>query len=433
MKFRDYIKGDRRGKEAHRIELEAMRDPLLNDAIEGFDRTPGDHDAALERLSARIGERMAPAKGAQSPVNHHQRRIRNWSMTAAAAVLIGLTTGSLLILLKDSELQPDVAADTRVTEETPLDADILQLAVVPDASKDEVAKQRVAEPVREQRQQQDEKIEVANDYINVVKDEAPVMEFEESSFSFDDLAEYEMPSIAKMQVSEISEEPPLPDPQEVAALADLAKQLSGSIAGVMAKEAKSRSARSAVRGRVVEAGTGEPIMGATVQVKGADSGAVTDTDGYFLLSDAELNAKLLASFIGYKPAIVSADTSSVMLIAMNPDSQALEDVVVIGYGTQKKRIYVGSVNTTATYVPADTTTTLPFRRYLADELAKLAADNGPEGSATLEFEVSKQGRPTRITAVESSSSEALREARRILRDGPDWEPSEGKRRITIIF
>ncbi len=441
MKFLDYIKGSRKGKEAQRIELEAMRDPLLGDAVEGYDRVPGDHDAALERLRARIAERSAAESrpAAQIPSGNRRRALRNWSI-AAAVVLICLTTGALMILLKDPALQqPTLALDTPAAGDTLSNAEST-LAAATGMPKDET-KKKVEEPARQMIQEVKKFTppvispeEVLEDADIVISDAA----FSDSAVMAD---EYVQP-VAELKVSETPVQPAKPAEEVEAKVLDhsISGQLSGRLAGVAVKQAKSKPGRSAVSGRVVEAGTGEPVSGAVILVEGSKSGTVTGTDGSFLISGVESNAELSASLIGYQTATIPVNTDNVMLIAMKPDSHTMDDVVVVGYGTQRKETLVGSASKIAAapasvpvLAPADTTTTPPFRRYLAGELAKLADGSGPEGSATLEFEVDELGRPIRITATAGSSPEARREAVRILRGGPGWEPSEGKRRITIVF
>ena len=98
-----------------------------------------------------------------------------------------------------------------------------------------------------------------------------------------------------------------------------------------------------VTGQVVDQ-NGEPLIGATVKVKGATSGAVTDLDGNFQLSVSG-NATLLVSYVGYKDREVAVrNRSSLGTINLDSDDLVLEQVVVIGYGTQKKADLTGSVS-----------------------------------------------------------------------------------------
>lgn len=97
-----------------------------------------------------------------------------------------------------------------------------------------------------------------------------------------------------------------------------------------------------VTGQVVDQ-DGEPLIGATVKVKGLQTGAVTDYDGNFTLT-VPSNATLLLSYVGYKDKeLAVGGRSSLGTIQMESDSQVLEQVVVVGYGTQKKADLTGSV------------------------------------------------------------------------------------------
>lgn len=97
---------------------------------------------------------------------------------------------------------------------------------------------------------------------------------------------------------------------------------------------------------VVKDHLGEPIIGANVVEKGTTNGTVTDIDGKFSLEVPD-NATLQLSYIGYNPMDVKVGKEQNLQIAMKEDTQALDEVVVIGYGIQKKVNLTGSVSTVA--------------------------------------------------------------------------------------
>lgn len=98
-----------------------------------------------------------------------------------------------------------------------------------------------------------------------------------------------------------------------------------------------------VKGQVVDQ-DGEPLIGATVRVKGATTGSVTDIDGNFVI-DAASNATLLISYVGYKDREVAVRGRAVIeSVQMEADSHVLDQVVVVGYGTQKKADLTGAVS-----------------------------------------------------------------------------------------
>ena len=96
-----------------------------------------------------------------------------------------------------------------------------------------------------------------------------------------------------------------------------------------------------VRGTVADA-AGEPIIGANIMVKGTTNGCITDIDGNFSLSNAK--GTLVVSFIGYKSQeIVVKGNETNLKVVLKEDSEMLDEVVVVGYGTQKKATMTGSV------------------------------------------------------------------------------------------
>lgn len=97
-----------------------------------------------------------------------------------------------------------------------------------------------------------------------------------------------------------------------------------------------------VNGLVVDS-NGEPIIGANVLEKGTTNGSLTDVDGKFTLNVRQ-GAVLQISFIGYKTQEVKA-TSNMMRVVLAEDNEMLDEVVVVGYGSQKKVNVTGAVST----------------------------------------------------------------------------------------
>ena len=89
--------------------------------------------------------------------------------------------------------------------------------------------------------------------------------------------------------------------------------------------------------------TGEPVIGANVFVKGANGvGTITDINGQYSL-DVSQDAILIVSYIGYESVEIPVKNQSVVNISLKEDSQSIEEVVVVGYGTQKKVNLIGAV------------------------------------------------------------------------------------------
>ena len=97
------------------------------------------------------------------------------------------------------------------------------------------------------------------------------------------------------------------------------------------------------QGQVVDE-QGEPLIGVNVIVKGSRTGAVTDLDGKFQL-EVPANATLVISYVGYKSREVAVRSRAILdAVQLSPDNHVLDQVVVVGYGTQKKADLTGSVS-----------------------------------------------------------------------------------------
>ena len=89
---------------------------------------------------------------------------------------------------------------------------------------------------------------------------------------------------------------------------------------------------------------GEPIIGATVQVKGTQKGVSTDLDGNFSLNDIHIGNEISVSYIGYHPKSVRVENGQPLHITMEPSVSSLDAVVVVGYGVQRKRDVTTSIS-----------------------------------------------------------------------------------------
>lgn len=98
----------------------------------------------------------------------------------------------------------------------------------------------------------------------------------------------------------------------------------------------------AVKGKVTDATTGESLIGVSVTVKGTTTGTQTDVNGSFTIS-AQPNATLIFSYVGYANQQVAVGTASSLTIKLLPAANELNQVVVIGYGTQRKIDNTGAV------------------------------------------------------------------------------------------
>lgn len=97
-----------------------------------------------------------------------------------------------------------------------------------------------------------------------------------------------------------------------------------------------------VTGTIIDS-TGDPVIGANVLEVGTTNGVITDIDGNFRLM-VQPNAKLQISFIGYITQVITVGNQNNIKVTLKDDAQALDEVVVVGYGSMKKNDVTGSLS-----------------------------------------------------------------------------------------
>ena len=107
-----------------------------------------------------------------------------------------------------------------------------------------------------------------------------------------------------------------------------------------------------INGKVTD-NLGESLIGVTVQIPGTNIGTVTDINGNFMLTNVPENAKLEISYVGMRTQIVEVDGRTTINITLLEDTEILDEVVVVAYGTQKARSVTGAMSRINTDEVAD--------------------------------------------------------------------------------
>tara|TARA_Y100000815_G_scaffold273559_1_gene305130 strand:+ start:511 stop:3708 length:3198 start_codon:yes stop_codon:yes gene_type:complete len=97
-----------------------------------------------------------------------------------------------------------------------------------------------------------------------------------------------------------------------------------------------------VTGTITEASTGQPLPGVNLVLKNTSRGTSTDFDGNFTFNDVPLNSVLVVSYLGFKTQEITITNDQPLSIQLEDDNEALSEVVVIGYGTQRKELVTGA-------------------------------------------------------------------------------------------
>ena len=123
-----------------------------------------------------------------------------------------------------------------------------------------------------------------------------------------------------------------------------AEQVDGMAVSPISQELLQNSVK--ITGKVVDV-QGEPVIGATVMEKGTTNGIITDVDGNFTLNVSP-NRKLQVSYVGYQTQEITIGSNRTLRITLKEDSELLDEVVVVGYGTMKKSDLTGAISSVST-------------------------------------------------------------------------------------
>ena len=419
MKLLDYIRGLRKGKEAHRLEKESMQDPFLADAMDGYNQVEGNHEQRIEKLRMQVSAHSAKKKNTYAIT---------WSI--AACLIIGFGISSYFLFLKKSMTDEVFIAEESVSTKlaepaAPLAPAIPATPTVP------------ATPQKE----------IALATTKVKTDSTPVSEITARQANKKDM-------IAKIQATsqpqqgvlvatvpvmeEVSEETAAL--QEVVATMDTFESESDKKMK-LAKVATILPQNNMIKGRVTNE-KGEPLIGASVTYKGTNIGTITNMNGEFSLVKKDDKKRLTAQFIGYDPVEIRVDTSRTMLIAMNENKQALNEVVVVGYGAKKNKksvtagtVVKGNEQANKDITPQPVIGKRKFQKYLKENLVRPTDEKCAQvkGKVVLTFLVNKEGRPFSIKVKESLCESSDKEAIRLIQEGPDWIYGTKLAEVTVHF
>lgn len=98
-----------------------------------------------------------------------------------------------------------------------------------------------------------------------------------------------------------------------------------------------------IKGVVTSADDGQPLPGVSVVVKGTTMGTMTDSNGYYAFTNVPANSTLVFSFVGMRTQEIQATASTTIDVALVSDVEFIDEIVVIGYGTQKKSLVTGAI------------------------------------------------------------------------------------------
>lgn len=390
MKLLDYIQGLRKGKEAHRLEKESMKDPFLADAMDGYSQVEGNHEERIEKLRMQISAHTVKHTNSSKGKNSYAI---TWSIAACLVIGIGISTYFLF-------LKKSMTDNVFIAKE-----DIPSAVFEPVTPKEEISS------LAEAKMKQDSTHEV------IVKqaDKKNIVAKSKTTPKPQSVPIAATPVIEEATGEETAGQAIM---LEETIVADTNTSHSEVPEMKVAKVAAPN--RNLIKGKVTDE-KGEPIIGASVAYTGTNTGTITDLNGEFTLKKEEGNQELTAQFIGYEPVEIPVDTSRTMLIAMNEDKQTLDEVVVVG--TKDKY-----------QTPQPVTGKRKYKKYLEENLIRPNDKcKDVKGEVILAFFVDKEGNPQNITIVHGLCESADKEAVRLVKEGPKWTFGNLPTRVTVHF
>ena len=409
MKLKDYIQGKRHGEEANRLEREAMNDPFLNDAIDGFDSVEGDHLSVIGELEKQIAGKN----------RSHKPFVRY--LLAGIAASVALLIGFSIFMNQENSPAPELV-QTEI-KDTIRKKEIAQKDLAAQKNEPEVSK--IAKETEKQFIQAKKAIPVVPKAIAMAQ--ISVMEEEEDHI---------LNTVNEKLVNAVI----LTETDMPVSIAAKPENLATALK-TKGLQAANNSKSHIFTGTITDE-DGFPLPGVSIQAANSNFGTISDMDGKFKLEipDTTKTKTLLAKYIGYNPQKIAL-SSDTQTIRMKPDELALNEVVVVGYG--RKRIFNRSTKTTSvdgalqgrvagldTNSKKTTFGEREFRKYFEENRRTGICASG-EFTLKARFRIDESGKPTNIEILNSDCDELRSEFLRLMEQSPLWTPKNREVSITL--
>lgn len=297
------MKNQLSGLERHALEKEMMQDTFDEEAFEGLNQLSADElETDMDRLMNRLDERIAPRK--------KHRLIVFYRIAAAIILLVGI--GSIFYVVFRTPSQDLITQETNHGKQI-APAETVIPAEPASSANNNAETEAAAKTKGSPAWQKEETHELPAPALDVMSDAAPLERYTEEEASE---ADKSTEPVIQQQISS-------PSRTKIAA--------------------KDHSPKRTITARVVNS-DGEALPGVTVREKGSAYSTITDVNGNFSFQVDDTVSQLALSYIGYLPLELNTSNAAGKNITMQEDVIALEEVVVVGYGTQKRTEVTGAVS-----------------------------------------------------------------------------------------
>lgn len=369
----DYLRGNRMGKEANRLEREALSDPFLYEALEGLEKVEGDHKKSLAGLFMRMQKTGGEKKTF--------RLFYSLSLVAACLLIAGWALWLLYVpeapvrMARIGSLADSIGQKTETGIVEPEFAEAEQTVKIAEKS---FARKRIAND-------QEEKAGGAR----IVAEQ----ESEEAGKKNDEPVPYATAPI------------PMSD--------------------------KCNKSEKWIEGIVTDA-KGQPLPGASISLRdNKPRGSSSDRHGYFMLSVPDSTRQLQVSFVGMKSVVLNIPDSGKVHVTMTEFPDGLSEVMITGY-----RNFANRIEKRKKPKAVDIGRQTEFNQYVADSLRypEDARLRGIEGKVVLSVHLNRRRHSMRIKVVDKLFPSCDREAIRLVEDfNGDWGTESRDFKVTVSF
>ncbi|MBK7869424.1 MAG: TonB family protein [Saprospiraceae bacterium] len=402
-----WLDGSITWKEERELEQLAKDDPMLADALEGLQiKLEADHVKNITNIKTRLQERIKKKR--------HGMIFYLPRMAAAAAVILGLAFGiqyflndKIISSEKITQDQEQGASNKPQEKEAP----IASLEEQKIEEKQEIEEQQAASDKRPAASKESEALiaeEQSTSDKPQVTNNKPPESFEKITSPTATLKPDNPKKIAQADIPAIDKEGVLADGRvmtiDTAYPNTLATERRTEVAPPSIPDAlkfnKATPPQRILRGKITDS-TGEALIGASVIVKGTTTGTVSDFDGNFSIKLPEGAEKLIVNYTGFQSEEIAVNQADTIAVQLDASQMALDEVVVTGYGTKKKRDQASSRISRAFPEPRDGFNRL--ERYIRKNLnyPRAARNNQIEGNVMLTFQIQPNGTPSDFKVLQS--------------------------------
>jgi TonB family protein len=380
MKLLHYIRGIRNGKEINRLEKKAMTDPFLADALDGFDKVLNiDHESRINEMRSMILSRTKSG---------NRRIFRYLSVAACILLIVGSGWYFLFNNKDDSPVYEQQTAESRksvsndMSQELPLLETDTVMIDEKEFDAEKLNKPAMKTPIRNDRKYE------AKQTDSIIIPDTSIIENE---------------ILAEVQAKD--------ETVSLNAVEEVVRNIEGIV-------------------RDIE---GNPLPGASIIYRDNNVGTVSDENGYFKLPEFQ-EKNIQVNLIGYKQVNIVADTSRNIVI-MKEDDVALDEVIMVAFGTRKRSSVIDAVPEEKDETPKPVIGEKEYKKYLKANAIMPQGDDckKKKGKVTLVFTINSKGRPTNIRIKKSLCPTANREAIRLIEQGSDWTLGDKEVEINVRF